>query len=285
MENKMLNGVGFSGEVRFFIVNSTSLAKEVEKQTQIYPISLIALMNSLSITGIMGTMLKGKEQITTIIDGDGPCGKIIVNAQSNGNVKGLVSNRYVDLPLVNDSFDIVGGVGNIGNIQVIKDLGLKMPYTSETSIIKGDISSDFSYYFTYSEQTATAIASGVLINQNLEIESSGAVVIQVLPNVSEEVIVKLEEKLTTISNISKLIKENTLEKILSLVFNDDFEILEERNLTYNCTCDEKKYINAINLLNEKELLEIKKEKTIECVCDYCHKIYNIETKKINKEKL
>ena len=64
----------------------------------------------LTAAGIMGVMLKNKEdKLTLIIKGDGPAKQILATADGDGNVKGYIANPDVDLPLTKEGKLDVGG--------------------------------------------------------------------------------------------------------------------------------------------------------------------------------
>ena len=280
MNNKVISGLGFNDEVRFYIVDSKQLVQTVCDKNKSYPIASTVLGRCISITGLMGLMLKGDSEITTIIEADGPLGKVITIANPKGETRSLVANPQLDLKLINNKLDISGAVGTIGNIKVIKDLKMRDPFVSETSIISGDINMDFTYYFSYSEQTGTAITSGVTFNEDFTINTAGALIVQLLPNASEDTIDKLESVMKSLKPIEVLLVENSLEDILKIVFNDDYRQLKEATLEYKCICNEDRFIDGIRLLSLDEIIDIKKDKFVECTCNFCHTVYNIDTNKI-----
>ena len=183
--NRVISGLALNNEVRFYLTDSTNLIKEVAEKNNTLPIATIALGKAISITGLMGLMLKGDQELTTMIEGDGPLGKIISIANAVGETRAIVTNPQAEAEF--DGISVKDAVGEIGNIKVIKDLKMKEPFVSETSIISGDVGPDFTYYFSYSEQTPTAISSSVIFNEQLEVEKGGALIVQLLPNASDAV--------------------------------------------------------------------------------------------------
>lgn len=279
MENKVYVGTCFDKQVRFYLVNNQDLVKQIIAMAPIYPTSLIPFVYSLSITGIMGIMEKSDCKIMTVVNGDGPIGKIYAQANNHGDIRGIVSNRYVDLPLKDGHFDICEAVGHIGNIEVTKDFGLKTPFSSETSIIKGDVLTDFSYYFNYSEQTATAISGSVILNQDYNVNASCLLLVQLMPNCQEDVIDKLEQILINNSNIASLLINHDHKYLLKTLF-DQYEILEEKTLQYRCDCSYDKILANLNILPDQEKKALKEEPEIEVTCDWCLKKYKINTNDI-----
>ena len=105
-------------------------------------------------------------------------------------------------------------------------------------------------------------------------------IVQLLPNASEEVIDKLESSVRSLPAIGGLLKTNTLEQIIKTLFKKDFMLLGESNLEYKCTCSEEKFITGIQMLRMDEIIDIKKDKTIETTCNFCKTVYKIDTEKI-----
>lgn len=280
MSNPVLKGLAFNDEVRFMIVDSTELVNTIHKNLITSPVASAAIGRSASITGLMGLMLKGDETVSTMVKGDGPIGQIITVADANGKVRATCSNPHIDIPLKdNQKLDVSGAVGN-GVLKVVKDLKLKEPFNSEIDLISGEIAEDYTYYFSVSEQIPTAISAGVLVDIDYTIKSAGALIIQLMPNASEETIDKLENLVMNLVPISTLLEKYSLVEIIEGLFEKNYNILEENKIYFECNCNEEKFINGMSLLNKEEILEIKKEKTVECVCTFCNKKYQIDTEKI-----
>ncbi len=281
MNNKVLNGLAFNDEVRFFIIDSKELVEELRQKNQTTPVCSAVIGRSATITAIMGLMLKGKQNVTTILEGDGPAGQIISIANSEGEVRATMNNPHVDIPLkANGKLDVSGAVGKNGSLRVIKDLNMKEPFVGSSAIISGEIAEDYTYYFSVSEQVPTAISAGVLVDVDYTIKTAGALVIQLLPHASEATINKLEANFTALKPMTTMLLDMSLEEILKTTFAEDYRILETKNVEYKCTCSEEKYIEGIRLLDPKEISEIKTEPTVECVCNFCRTKYQIATDKI-----
>lgn len=283
MKNQSIvkRGLLYNDECRFYLVNGTNLIQEISEKTEYSKTAIAALGRSTMISAIIGLTLKNNEKVSTIIDGGGTIGQIIVTADANGKLKAKVSNPKADIENLSKAKLNVGGiVGTNGSLRVIKDLGMKDPFVSDVPLISGEIAEDYTYYFTVSEQIPTAIAAGVLINPDNTIANASALIIQLMPGASEETIEKVENTFKKLVNISKQLNEETEEEFLNNYFNNDYKILEEIKLEFSCDCSEEKFKTAIQMLSPKDLLEIKSEPEIECVCDFCHKKYFIQTNEL-----
>jgi molecular chaperone Hsp33 len=277
MKNEVISGLALNDEVRFYLADTKEMVTTVIEKNNAYPIAATVLARTSSITALMGLMLKGDQEITTIIESDGELGKIISIAKSNGDVRSLVANPQLDLPLVDGHLDIKSGVGTIGNLKVVKDLKMREPYVSETSIISGEVNPDFTYYFSYSEQTPTAISSGVIFNDDFSVNTAGALIVQVLPNATDDTIEKLDQMIKSLKPVEILLQDLSLEEILTLIFANDFRILATDEINYRCVCSQERFIDGIRLLNATEIEDIKNDDTIECTCNFCSTKYLIDT--------
>ena len=83
----------------------------------------------------MGAMMKGDQDLLTLqIKCSGPIQGLTVTADAKGNVKGFVENPEVMLPPNSKGKLDVGGALDLGILTVIKDMGLKEPYSGQTEL-------------------------------------------------------------------------------------------------------------------------------------------------------
>ena len=241
MEDYLLKAIALEGKVRAYAINSTQLVRELQQRHHTWATASAALGRTATIGAMMGAMLKDKEKLTIQVQGDGPLGQIVIDANANGEVRGYVSNPQIDLPKnEKGKLDVASAVGK-GNIYVIKDLGLKEPYRGSTPIISGEIGEDFASYFARSEQIPSAVAVGVLVNTDHRIRASGGVIIQVLPGLSNDEIERLETAVIGLDSVSKLIDQGLTPKdILEKIFGKQFKVLEQLKIRFKCNCSRER---------------------------------------------
>ncbi|HAQ62050.1 TPA: Hsp33 family molecular chaperone HslO [Candidatus Delongbacteria bacterium] len=287
MPDRLIRGMG-GKEARFFIADCTDLVKKAAK---IHKLSLAntQVLGKLLCAGILsGADLKSANDVLTIkIDGDGPSGKAIVTVNSRSQIKGLISNPQAD-PEAD-----VKGVKYIdkmmlgkASITIIKDMGLKNPYSGQTEMIYGNIAQDITYYYAKSEQTPTSIGLGVLIFPDGKIRKAGGFMVQVMPDCSEKTIAQIETNLRSFPNLTDVLDmgyslEHIIEKMI--LKNLDVEIFSMPNPVYKCGCSRTKMKNAVKLLNEKEIKEsLTDPGYIEVNCHFCNKSYRFSKEDLFK---
>lgn len=270
-------GLGFDGQVRFLITDSTQLVEQLNQINKTSPVAIAALGRSATITALIGLMSKGSDKLSTTINGDGPVGKIIAVANGKGEVKATITNPHVDIGLKgNGKLDVSKAVGS-GSLQVVKDQGLKEPFVGQTELVSGEIAEDYAYYFAKSEQLPTAISAGVLVDVDYSVKAAGALIVQLLPDASEAVISRLEYVFSDLKPITSLLQDHSLEQILDAVFDGKFEVLRDMEIKMVCDCSYEKFEDGIKMLAPKERLELKEDESVEVICNFCHKQYIIKT--------
>jgi len=158
---------------------------------------------------------------------------------------------------------------------VIKDIGLKEPYSGSVEIVSGEIGDEFAKYFMESEQTPSAVAVGVLVNNQGEVPFAGGYIVQLMPNVEDAIVDMIEERVSHMKPVTTLLKEGfTLEEIVKAVTGDEeIKILEEINSEYKCDCSRERMERAIKALPAQEKMDIiVKEGKIEIKCSFCGRV-------------
>ncbi|WP_026477063.1 Hsp33 family molecular chaperone HslO [Alkaliphilus transvaalensis] len=278
MQNKILRVTAADNSIRGFFANTTAMVEKAKELHYTSPVAIAALGRTLTATSMMGLMLKEENhKITVTINGGGPLGSVVVTGNATGNVKGYVNNPQVETTNIREGkLNVGAAVGTKGVITVSKDIGLKEPYVGSYPLSTGEIAEDFASYFTYSEQQPTAVALGILIDTDYTIKASGGYIIQVMPDISEEILTKLETKLQTIEPITTLMERGmTLEEILQHVLGDlGVKILEEYEVDFVCDCHEERLEKALISIGREELKSIIEEDGgAELVCHFCNKKY------------
>lgn len=277
MSDYLLKATAFNGEVRAYAIRSTETVEEARKRQDTYATASAAMGRTITITAMMGSMLKGEDKLTVKVEGDGPMGAIIADANAHGEVRGYVINPHVDFESnAEGKLDVKRAVGTEGTLSVVKDLGLKNHFTGQVPIVSGEISEDFTYYLANSEQVPSSVGAGVLVNPDHSILAAGGFIVQMLPNASEETITKVEETIAAIAPISQLIQEGkTPEEILVLLLGkDNVKIHTRQEVKFSCPCSKERLSAAIQGLGNEEIDSmIREDHGATASCHFCNKQY------------
>ncbi|MEK4023097.1 Hsp33 family molecular chaperone HslO [Sporosarcina sp. FSL W7-1283] len=273
----LVKALAFDGVIRAYAVRSTDTVGEVQRRHQMWPTATAALGRTISAAVMMGAMLKGDNKLTVKIQGDGPLGPIVVDANAKGEVRGYATHPQTHVPLnEKGKLDVRGVVGTEGTLSVVKDLGMKDYFTGQVPIISGEIAEDFTQYLVVSEQVPSAVALGVLVNPDNTVKAAGGFIIQVMPGASDETISLLEEKISNMTPISSLIDQGlTPEGILAEVLGqENVEFLDKMDVKFDCECSKERFGEAIRGLGRDEVQAmIDEDHGAEAQCHFCLETY------------
>nr|WP_297885849.1 Hsp33 family molecular chaperone HslO [uncultured Blautia sp.] len=277
MMDYIIRATAADSQVRAFAAVTKETVETARKDHNTSPVATAALGRLLTAGAMMGVMMKGEKDILTLqVKADGPLNGITVTADSQGRVKGYVGNPEVLLPAnEKGKLDVSGAVGN-GFLNVIKDMGLKEPYSGQVDLQTGEIAEDLTYYFAVSEQVPSAVGLGVLMNKDNTVREAGGFIVQVMPFAEEKTIAKLEENIQKIQSVTTLLEQgHTPESLLEAVFEGlDLEIMDKVPTEFYCNCSKERVEKALISIGRKDLNEMIQEgKEIELNCHFCNTNY------------
>ncbi len=277
MEDYMIRATAADAQIRAFAVTSRELVEYARAAHNTSPVVTAALGRLMTGALMMGGMLKGEKDILTLqINGDGPVHGLTATADSLGHVKGYADNPQAMMPPNSAGKLDVGGVIGAGVLHVMKDMGLKEPYSSTIALQTGEIADDLTYYFAVSEQVPSVVALGVLMNRDNTVRQAGGFIIQLMPFTSEEVIGRLEKKLENITSVTTLLEagKNPEEILESVLGEFGLEITDRLPVSFQCDCSRERVEKVLLSLGKKDRQELIDEgKDVELHCHFCGKNY------------
>ncbi|MEO4055535.1 Hsp33 family molecular chaperone HslO [Solibacillus sp. CAU 1738] len=284
MTDYLVRAIGYNGQVRAFAARTTETVGEAQRRHNTWPVVSAALGRSMTASVMMGAMLKGEDKITVKIEGNGPIGPMIIDADAKGDVRGYVTNGQVHFDLNEQGkLDVRRAVGTEGTLTIVKDLGMRDMFSGQTPIVSGEIAEDFTYYFASSEQVPSSVGLGVLVNPDNTILAAGGFILQLMPGCEEETIDAIEAHLATIEPVSKMIEKGyTPEHILEVVLGaGNVQILDSMPVQFKCQCSKERFGAAIIGLGVDEIQEmIDEDGAAEAQCHFC-----LEAYQFSKEEL
>ncbi|MBS4762235.1 Hsp33 family molecular chaperone HslO [Carnobacteriaceae bacterium zg-ZUI252] len=277
MTDYLVKALAFDGQIRAFAVDATQTVKEAQRRHDTWHTASAALGRTMVGALLLGYNLKGEEKLTVEVNGNGPGGKIVVDSNGKGQVRGYISNPKVALPLnAKGKLDVRGCVGTSGTLTVRKDLGMREPFSGQVPIVDGELGEDFTYYMALSEQTPSAIGVSVLVDTDDCVRTSGGFMIQVMPGATDETISEIERRIAKMPQISDLMdSHHSPEDILTLILGEEnVKFLDKLPVSFYCDCNKEKFEKGLMTLGVHDLQEMKEEDGgIEVTCHYCNDKY------------
>lgn len=273
--SRMLRLTLMGGQARVFLCDTTEMAQQARDIHNASNTTSAAMGRMIAATAIMGANLKSDgDRITATINGGGPAGPMCAIAGPDGTVKVTIEHPEVELALKpNGKLDVGGALGKDGQLTIMRSFGFGEPYVGRTALVSGEVAEDFAMYYLESEQTPSLCALGTLVGE--EIISAGGILIQAMPDCSEELLSALEIRAELFSAISQMLCDMTLEEIVSGCFRGlEPNILEEMPLRLACDCS-REYIERVLLsMGESEIRDlIATQGGCEVTCHFCRERY------------
>ena len=277
MNDSIIRATAAGAQIRAFAAVTTNLVEEARQRHNTSPVATAALGRLMTGAVMMGSMMKNPEDILTVqIKCSGPIGGLTVTADSQGGVKGYAYNPDVMLPPKNGKLDVGGALGQ-GVLTVIRDMGMKEPYSWQTILQTGEIAEDLTYYFATSEQIPSSVGLGVLMEGDNTVRCAGGFIVQVMPFVEDKVLDKLEENIGKIRPVTAMLDNgHTPEEMLREVLEGlDVEITDTLPAGFTCNCSKQRIEKAIISIGKKEIQSLIDEgKDIEVKCHFCNTAYS-----------
>lgn len=278
----IVRAMGADHQLRLFAATSRNLVERAREIHDTSPVATAALGRLLTAGSMMGSMMKGENDVLTLqIQCGGPIGGLTVTADANAGVKGYVREPHVILPPnAKGKLDVAGALGP-GFLNVIRDIGMKEPYNGQTHLVSGEIAEDLTYYYATSEQIPSSVGLGVLMDKDNHVRQAGGFIIQVMPFAEDSVIDKLEAVLREESSVTALQEQGmTPEDILAHLMGDlGMEITDRIPTEYRCNCSKERVSRAIASIARSDLEEmITDGEPVEVNCQFCGSHYIFETK-------
>lgn len=286
MSDYMVRATAANAQIRAFAITSRDTVEYARSAHNLSPVVTAALGRLMTGGVMMGSMLKGEDDLLTLkINGAGSVHGLTVTADSKGNVKGYADQPQAMMPPSSVGKLDVGGVIGLGVLTVIKDMGMKEPYSSTIELKTGEIADDLTYYFAASEQVPSSVGLGVLMEKNNTVKQAGGFIIQLMPFTEDEVIDRLEQKLSGLKPVTTMLEEgNSPEEILKLILGDmGLEITDTMPVQFHCNCSKPLVEKVLISLGKKELQSLIDEgKDVELNCHFCNSNYTFSVEEMKK---
>ncbi|MEQ8578859.1 MAG: Hsp33 family molecular chaperone HslO [Balneola sp.] len=280
-KDRLIKGISKDGHFKISVVKTSELVKEAQQRHELSLLNTVILGRALTATMLMASELKGEERIRLRMEGNGPIGFLVAEANSLGEVRGYVGNPAAELDYSDSSISFGQGLG-LGLLTFSKTLYNEAePRTSTIQLIKGDVTSDIAHYLTQSEQIDSALILDVGMDDNGEVTEAGGLLIQKLPDAPDGQIDMLQERLSSFPPVHKFFEDGqyidaVMEKVMSPI---KVKELSRQLVDFFCRCNKDRFLNALSMLNYDDLREMKGESQ-EIVCQYCNNKENISKEEI-----
>lgn len=275
-KDRLIKGIHSDGHFKISVVKTTDVVQTAKTNHNLSLLNTVLLGKTMTAAMLLASELKGEERLQLRLDGNGPVGMIVAEANRVGEMRGYVQNPAAELDYSNSEAEIGDGIG-IGILTVSKTLYNEAdPRTSSIELVKGDINSDIAHYLVQSEQVLSACLLDVSLTDTGDVDQAGGLLIQKMPGADESSMEKLQKILLSLPPISEMFNdEKYIDDIMELsVAPFNVKELDRQPVHFFCRCSPKRFRNALSMLSYEDLKEMEGESQ-EVVCHYCNTRYEI----------
>lgn len=278
MTDYLVKGLAYDSQFRVYAVDATQTVAEAQRRHDTWSASSAALGRAMVGTLLIATTgLKNDDKMTVMINGNGLGGRIVAGANGQGDVRAYIQNPNVSLPLnENGKLDVRAVVGTEGTLSVIKDLGLKEPFTGQVPIVSGELGEDFTYYMVNSEQIPSAVGLSVLVDTDDSIKVAGGFMIQVLPGATDAAISQIEKNIADLPLVSRFMEDGAKPEdvLIKILGKDNVRFIEKMPVQFKCDCSRERFKDGLAAIGREELQTIiEEDHGAEVVCHFCENKY------------
>ena len=285
MKDYLVRAIAKSGSVRALTCVTTGVVSDVCRRHGTLPTATAALGRALTAGALMGAMLKTGQRVALRFEGNGPLKKIVIEADSDGSVRGYVGDAQVHLLRADGALDVPNALGRAGFLTVAKDLGLKEPYRGTVQLYTSGIAEDLALYLVESEQIPSAVGIAEFIEQDGSVTACGGFLIQAIPPVDPLVVEELMDHIEKLPPLSELLRSGkTPEEIMEMLLTGmEYDILEKREIGFACNCSRGRIERVLISMGKREIESMLQEQHGAGVtCEFCGEHYSFDEADLNR---
>jgi len=284
-DDHYLRAMTSSGGIRIIVCSVSTLAAEIIRLQEASPNVSVALGRGIAAGSLMGALLKPGQRVAMKFEGNGPMRKMIIEADSDGAVRGTVANPSAEATPVDGRWNVPEVLGRAGFLTVSRDLGIGgEPYHGTVQLRNSEIGEDLAYYLTESEQTPSAVGVSVRLASDGSVASCGGFLVQALPKSDDSEIAALLERIDSLLPITQLLDEGGTDLLLSALMGKiPYNRLESRPLFFRCGCSREKVEQALYSLGEGGIRDlIDRDGFAEVKCEFCKTSYRLDADELKR---
>jgi len=291
------------GRLRGALFNGSTFVNQLRAQHNLGILETMILGQASMCGALTIPMMKDMENTVIKYEGDGPAEGFSIEVNSSGFVRSYLYNEHIPItkPLENWDLSEFLGKGTLTFSRIHKDD--KYPQSSSVEVDTGNIAKNFAWYYQQSEQINTAFSTGVQFDKQGNVIGAGAMYIQVMPekggygrlgeqledshsdkNADAELMQKVEWAFQAAPSLGQWFSENNNDRDLIYGLFREFNpsVTLNRDVIFDCNCNEENFVNYLKNMPKAELEDLKKNgpDPVEIVCRHCGSVYKIPLSKI-----
>lgn len=277
--DELVRALSRDGQVAVRAIVGTALVREAAQRHGTAPTATAALGRTLLAAILLAAEGDDDETVQLQLSGSGPLRSATAIADAAGRARGFVGLPSAHPPPRDDGKLDVGGALGEGTLAVVRfHPSWREPYSGVVPLVSGEVAEDVASYLRDSEQKPCAVALGVHVDAEGEVDAAGGFLVQALPDASEPSLAVLEANVLRLPAPSELVRaglgaDGIVERLLEGLGSG----ARQRSApSFHCACDRERVLRAVALLGRDEMREIAiRGEEVEVRCAFCAERYAI----------
>jgi molecular chaperone Hsp33 len=275
VKDVLLRGLVQPGDLRVLLVEATDLARMARTLHGLAPTSAAVFGEALAAGLLLGALQKERTRVNLALEVDGPISGLLVDADTDGNVRGRVRRPDVHFP-GDPSIGPRAALGGSGTLSVLRDLGQGEFYRGSVEFLPGTLTENLRRYFAASEQVATALDVRVLPAGSEALGAVAGIVVQKMPEGSLEALEAVRARIAAGALADAMARGERGEALGRAVVGDGLDVLAQGEIAYVCNCSRERAVNAVSALGPDGIRSVLAEDgQVVIDCEFCRKRYVI----------
>jgi molecular chaperone Hsp33 len=274
---------GSAIQMRGVLIHGSRAVCQARANHGLGPLETLLLGKGLLCTGLMAALLKDPGSLMLRIDGAGPAEGMSAEGMLLPSGAIGARGRLFKRPLPAEALAAESPIDLFGPgaLTVTRIEGDAKPFVGSVALRTGNLNKDLTYYFYESEQTRTAIDSGVYFSKEGAPYGAGALLLQSLPGADDAFVASVEDSLASLPPLGLWFSEGgTRDGLIAAIFGSQGAArtaarTAEAGFAFDCPCSGQRFLDHIARLDRAIIADILERGPwpLETHCHYCSSTY------------
>jgi molecular chaperone Hsp33 len=269
-------------EMRGVVVHGSRAVCQMKANHGLGHVEAQVLGKGLLCSALVASLLKDPGCIMLRLDGSGPAEGMSAESMllPSGDIHArgrLFRDPFPpEVHTLGSTVDLFGP----GALTVTRMEGGMKPVTGSIALKTGHLNKDLTWYFYESEQTRTAIDSGIYLAKDGAIHGAGALLLQALPGADDAFLAEAETRLSGLPPLGLWFAQGgTRDRLIDEIFSGlGAWRSRESGFSFDCPCSAERFIGHIAALGDETVRDIFEHGPwpLETHCHYCASTYRFQ---------
>ena len=272
-----------SAKISLVFVEVTDSARELERSHLCGPTAGLIQAEALAGVALLGAELTEPDETVTLrMHVSGPVGGVLVEAGSDGSLRGYTQTKVMNDLDACEELDLSAALGERAEVQIIRSVPGKILASGTAEVTPASVVTTVEQYYRQSLQRTVLVQISALAYGGF-IDGSRGMLVECLPDGDREVFERLSrlfEDGTMLESLEAAASPRTLCATLGL---DDCEFQESKPLRFACRCSAERVDAMLEGMPSSELTAmIHEDEPARIFCHMCGKGYAVGVERLRE---